>query len=193
MLDMRIREIFTGPGKYLLLMTCWIFVFFVICVFSCPVTRYLTSYIPFFVAFSLSLIFSLLLNLAEGVFAFWRRMGYWGKFAILMGFYSSNIIAILIISLILSSHGVISYFGGDPEGSFGMLYIPSIFFYGVVGTVLMLGLTAMKVLKKGYLTSRSRGTRQESAAPLSLSYPLFLSEIITSRSYKGPMLCRGSR
>jgi len=75
-------------------------------------------------------------------------MGYWGKFAALMGSYSSTIIAILIISLILSSHGMISYFGGDPEGSFGMLYIPSIVFYGVVGMVLIIGLTAMKGLKK---------------------------------------------
>ena len=129
-------------------MIWWIFVFFAICLFSYPITRYLTSYIPFFVAFAVTPMFSLFLNLADSAFTFWRRIGYWGKFATLMGSYALTIIAIVIITLVLSSHGMIGYFGGDPEGSFGMLYIPSIVFYGVVGTVLMIGLTAMKGLGK---------------------------------------------
>ena len=147
-LDMKIHEIFTGPGKYLLLMTWWVFVFLAICLFSYPVTRYLTSYIPFLVAFALTLIFSLFLNLAEGAFTFWRRMDYLGKFATLMGFYSSTVIAILIICLILSSDGLISYFDGDRVGSFGWLYIPPIFFYGFAGMVLTIGLVAKKERKK---------------------------------------------
>ena len=153
---MKIHSIFSGPGKYLLLMTWWIFVFFAICLFSYPVAGYLTSYIPFWVAFALTLIFSLFLNLADGAFTFWRRVGYWGKFATLMGSYSSTIIAILIISLILSSHGTISYFGGDPAGSFGMLYIPSIVFYGVIGMVLIIGLTGMRGLKRRLSKSLQR-------------------------------------
>ncbi len=144
---MKIR-VFTGPGKFLLLMTWWIFVFFIFCLFSYPVPHYLTSYIPFFVAFGFTLMFSLFLNVADGALDFWERMGYWGKFATLMGFYSSTILSILIVSVILSSHGMISYFGGDPEGSFGMLYLPSIVFYGAVGMVLIIGLTAINGLKK---------------------------------------------
>jgi hypothetical protein len=147
-LDMKIQQIFSGPGKYLLLMTWWVFVFFAICLFSYPVTLYLTSYIPFFVAFALTLIFSLFLNLADGAFTFWRRMGYFGKFATLMGFYSSTVIAILVTCLILSSDGIISYFDGDRVGDFGWLYIPSIFFYGFAGIVLLIGLAAIKGRKE---------------------------------------------
>ena len=147
-LDMKIQQIFSGPGKYLPLMTWWVFVFFAICLFSYPLTRYLTSYIPFFVAFALILLFSLFLNLAEGAFAFWRRMGLLGKFATLLGFYSSTVIAILITCLILSSDGIISYFDGDRVGDFGWLYIPSIFFYGTAGMVLIFVLVAIEERKK---------------------------------------------
>ena len=145
---MRIQQILIGPGKYLLLMTWWIFVFFAICLFSYPVTRYLTSYIPFFVAFAVTLMFSLLLNLVDGTFTFYRKMDSWGKFATLMISYASTVIVSLIITMVLSSHGMIDYFGGDPEGSFGMLYIPSIVFYGVVGMVVIFGLKAIKGVKK---------------------------------------------
>jgi hypothetical protein len=75
-------------------------------------------------------------------------MGYFGKFATLMGFYSSTVIAILIICLILSSDGIISYFDGDRVGEFGWLYIPSIFFYGFAGIVLLIGLAAIKGRKE---------------------------------------------
>jgi hypothetical protein len=58
--------------------------------------------------------------------------------------YSSTVIAILITCLILSSDGIISYFDGDRVGDFGLLYIPSIFFYGFAGMVLTIGLVAKK-------------------------------------------------
>lgn len=137
-LDMRLKMIFTGPGKYLLLMTSWIFVFFVICLCSYPVIRFLTSYLAFFIPLALTLIFSLFLNLADSTFAFWKRIKSWGKLGILLGSYTSVVITSLIITLVLSDHGMIDYFDGDPEGSFGMLYIPSIIFYTISGTVLVI-------------------------------------------------------
>ncbi len=47
--------------------------------------------------------------------------------------YSINMIAILVIALSLSHFRLLEYFGGDPEGSIGMLFIPTIVGYFLLG------------------------------------------------------------
>jgi len=83
-------------------------------------------------------------------------MGSWGKLATLMISYASTIIVSLIVTIVLSSYGMIDYFGGDPEGSFEMLYIPSIVFYGGVGMVVIFGLKAIKEVKKRLSNAKSK-------------------------------------
>jgi len=128
-------KLLKGPGLYLILMTWWIVVFFVIALFSYPVTSYLSSYLPFFIAFVVILASGIVLNIMETKFFFWRDMGHWGRFLMLTGSYAVAIIVILVITMILDSYRLVGYFRGDPEGSFGMLYVSSVIFYLLAGVI----------------------------------------------------------
>jgi hypothetical protein len=137
-----LMEVLKRPGLYLILMAWWIAVFFIIALFSYPVKSYLSSYVPFFVAFVVILASGIALNIIETKFLFWRDMGHWGRFLILTGSYAFAILVILVITLTLDSYRLIGYFRGDPEGSFGMLYVPSVIFYFLAGTILSAVLSA---------------------------------------------------
>jgi hypothetical protein len=128
---------FGKSGKYLLLMTYWwILPFLVISLSGYSLVGHLRSYYPFFIALIITALLSLLCGRVEGKTGYWNRAGYWKKYFVLNGLYILNIFLILSVTLTLHSFGLIGYFGGDPEGSFGMLYIPSIIFYLLGGIIL---------------------------------------------------------
>ena len=49
--------------------------------------------------------------------------------------YTANMTIILKITFYLRSELILDYFGGDPEGSIGMVFIPSIYGYYVLGAI----------------------------------------------------------
>lgn len=130
------NHMFGRSGKYLMLMTYgWIAPFALLHLGRYPLRQYQTSYYPFLVAFVTTAVVSLAGGILERRYNFWEPGGFWQKYFLLMGMYCLNIGVILVITLIMSSYGWISYFGGDAEGSFGMLYIPSAFFYLTAGMI----------------------------------------------------------
>ena len=138
-----------NPGACLVLMSWWIVPFFVIALFSYPLRAYVSSYVPFLVALVVISSSGILMNVLETKFRFWSWLGHWSKCLILIGSYALAILVILILTLTLDSYGLVGYFDGDAEGSFGMLYIPSAIFYLMAGAIAPAVLTG-----RGFVTRR---------------------------------------
>lgn len=131
-----------------MLMMWWVIPFFVTAFLSYPFRSYLSSYLHFLIAFGVPSIFALILNAVEAKYRFWKDTGHWGRLGWLTGSYAVVILIVLIITLTLDSYGLIGYFGGDPEGSFGMLYLPSFVFYLLVGAIASSVLTVREAVKR---------------------------------------------
>jgi hypothetical protein len=57
---------------------------------------------------------------------YWRRSGFGKKYFIINAWYAVNVVLILALTLTLDNFHLVGYFGGDPESSFGRLYLPSV-------------------------------------------------------------------
>ena len=136
-----------GPGKYLLAMIWWILVFFFLRLYSYPFRDYLSSYLVFFIPLAFTVAVGFILNLFESKFRFWSTRSHWGRCFIITSAYTGAIGASLIITIVLDSRNLVAYFGGDPEGSFGVLYVPSIVFYWIAGAVVCGLVSLIQVLK----------------------------------------------
>jgi hypothetical protein len=124
-------------GKYLLLMTYWwILPFLAICLFQYPLGDNLPSYYPFSIPLLSGGILSLLCGLVEAKTGWWSRAGFWKKYLILNGAYILNTILIIYVHVTLDSFRIFGYFGGDPEGGFGMLYPYPVMLYLLGGMIL---------------------------------------------------------
>lgn len=144
---MELKRIYNGPGKYLIFMMWWAFIAIIPRLFAYDLTYYFSSYLPLIIPITVTLIVSLSINLLDSIYLLWNQWGIWKKYLILMGAYALiNIVSLIIIS-ILSTYRMLDYFGGDPEGSIGMLYLPSIFFYGIVGAIILIINKLVKMIK----------------------------------------------
>jgi hypothetical protein len=124
-------------GKYLLIMTCWwILPFLVINLSQFPFWEHLPSYYPFFIPFIITGIFSILCGLVEAQTGWWSRAGFWKKYLVLNGLYILNIFLIIHVTITLDNYRMLRYFGGDACGSFGMLYPWTIPLYLLAGIIL---------------------------------------------------------
>jgi hypothetical protein len=131
---------FGKSGKYLLLMTYWwILPFLVISLSEFPLWANLPSYYTYFIPFIITGIFSFLCGLVETQTDWWSRAGFWKRYLALNGLYISNIFLIIFVTITLHNYRMLRYFGGDAEGSFGLLYPYTIVFYLLVGIFLGLG------------------------------------------------------
>lgn len=124
-----------NPVFYFILMSWWIILFFIFALLSYPVGKYFSSYLPFFISFAVIAVYAFFLSFLNSKFNFWERYGHWKRFFVLIGTYSITIISILIIVVTLDSNGLIQYFGGDAGGSFGLLFLPSIILYFILGVL----------------------------------------------------------
>lgn len=126
-----------GSGIALICMTLWwVIPFFVIDLFSHPLSSHVTSHLLYIIVILISLIFAYLLSVIDAKKNLWGRSAYWGKYLLLCGAYALQMIAILIVVLSLDEYRLIGYFGRDPESSVGMLFVPSILAYILLGAIL---------------------------------------------------------
>ena len=139
---------FGRTGIYVILMTFWwILPLFVLALFRYPISVFINSYYPFFVAFIVTLLISFIVNIIETRTDYWGCSGYWKKYLIVNGVYALNVLTILVVSITLDSVGLIGFFSGDPEGSFEMLYVPSVGFYLLLGLVIRI-ITSIFCIKR---------------------------------------------
>ncbi len=130
-------------GKWLLWMALWWVVpFFVIHLLARPFLSNLRSHLLYVVMILVAMGAAAVVSAVDGKRDLWRRSGYWGKYGLLCGAYAVQGILALAIVVTLDSLGAIGYYGGDAEGSIGMLIVPSILAYfllgGIAGGVLAL-------------------------------------------------------
>ena len=125
------------PGRYLLIMTFWwIAPFLILALSRFSPARWPRSYVPFLVAVAVTLLLSALCGRLENRRGYWRRSGFGKRYFLLNGWYALNVGLILAVTLILDHFHLVGYFNGDPEGSFGMLYLPSVLLYLALGFIL---------------------------------------------------------
>ena len=126
------------PGRYLLIMTFWwIAPFLLLALSRFSPALYPLSYVPFLVAIAVTLLLSALCGWLENRHGYWRRSGFGKKYFLLNAWYALNVALILALTLTLDNFHLVGYFGGDPEGSFGMLYLPSVLIYLALGFILV--------------------------------------------------------
>ena len=123
-------------GKWLLLMALWwVIPFFVIHLLARPFLPSLNSHLFYVVLILVALGAAAVVSAVDGKRDLWRRSGYWGKYGFLCGAYAVQGILALVIVVTLDSLGLIGYYGGDAAGSIGMLIVPSILAYFVLGGI----------------------------------------------------------
>jgi hypothetical protein len=143
-----VKTVLENPGLCLALMSWWIIPFLAASVLTHPISEYPRSYLLFLIALGGIVSFAGALNVINLRWQVWGKMGHWGKFLILSGCYTLSVAAILAVTLVLDSYGALDYFGGDAEGSFGMLFIPSVLGYFVLGGIACAVLSAHRTLRK---------------------------------------------
>jgi len=124
------------PGVLLLAMMSWIAPFLALDLFSHSVMADAASFVPYWVVGGFAVTGILLLEFLEHRLRIWSQRGLWGKFVVAMSAYSVVIGASLTVTVLLDAFGYVAYFGGDAGGSFGLLYVPSVILFWVVGGVI---------------------------------------------------------
>ncbi len=136
------------PGACLILLWWWIAPFLVVDLFRHSEFRHILGFWPYVATVIVVGLCAAALQAAERRALFWSHTGRWGRFAILICCYGTSVIAVLTVILILYNYGAPIHFNGDPEGSFGMLLIPSIVGYATIGVVVNTGLSIRTALKR---------------------------------------------
>lgn len=65
----------------------------------------------------------------------WRRLRYWGKYAIVCGVYTGLSGLLIYLTILGESAGYLAHFGGDGCGSFVLCYTPMAVLYWIAGGV----------------------------------------------------------
>ena len=125
------------PGPYLRIRTFWwIAPFLILALSRFSPARWPLSYVPFLVAIAVTLLLSALCGWLEKRHGYWRRSGFAKRYFLLNGWYVLNVALILAVTLTLDHFHLVGYFNRSPEGSFGMLYLPSVLLYLALGLIL---------------------------------------------------------
>jgi hypothetical protein len=125
------------PGRYLLIMTFWwMALFLLVALARFSPGHGPLSYVTFLVAVAVTGLLSAFCGRLENRRGYWRRSGFAKRYFLLNGWYVLNVGLILAVTLTLDHFRLVGYFNGDPEGSFGMLYLPSVLVYLVLGLIL---------------------------------------------------------
>jgi hypothetical protein len=137
-------------GAALICMTLWwVMPFFISDLIAHPLFSHFHSHLLYLIVILVSVVFAYLLGVIDARRKLWERSAYWGKYILLCGAYAAQMIVILVLVLSLDEYRLIGYFGRDPESSVGMLFIPSIAVYVLLGAIL--GLVLMVT---GRITTR---------------------------------------
>jgi hypothetical protein len=88
----------------------------------------------------------------------WSNRKLWQKYLILGFAYTANIAAILTVYFSTDTWVQYEYFGGDPEGSFGMLFIPSVILYAIIGGILIASISVYRFMRTHLFLSNKKKT-----------------------------------
>ena len=124
------------PGWVILGMAgVWLIPFCVGDLMEHPLVAYWDSHLLYAVLFGTAILAMLTLNGLHLVTDVWRRHGVWLQVLGICGGYALAMFISLAIILALDSARVLHYYGGDAGGSVGLLIMPSVIAYSVIGAV----------------------------------------------------------
>jgi hypothetical protein len=123
------------PGWIILGMTSvWLIPFCIRDLMKHPLVAYWDSHLLYAVLFGTAIAAMLTLNGLQLV-TDWRRHAVWLQVLSICGGYALAMFISLAIILTLDSARVLHYYGGDAGGSVGLLIVPSVIAYSVIGAV----------------------------------------------------------
>ncbi len=126
----------SSPALLLLMMSLWwVLPVFAIHLFRHPFAEYFSSHLLYLVVIGIALLTAAGASVANAMIPRWEDAGPWEKYYWLAAAYTIQMIVTLTITLILDAYHLIRYYGGDAAGSIGMLFIPSVIFYFIVGVI----------------------------------------------------------
>jgi len=124
------------PGAMLLVMTLWwVLPLLAVNLMGHPFLPYMKSHLLYAVIILISVLSTIVLNAVNTATTIWGTVTDWGRYYILCAAYTIQMIVTLLIVLTLDSYRLIGYYKGDPTGSVGMLLVPSVVMYFVLGVV----------------------------------------------------------
>ena len=124
------------PGWIVFGMTAiWLAPFGIIHLIQFPLREYWNSHLLYGILFGVSILAMLILNSLESASGYWGRSGSTKKIIIVCGSYSLTMLVGLTALLMLDAVRIVGYYKGDAGGSPGMLVLPSVIFYWVIGLV----------------------------------------------------------
>ena len=118
----------------LLIMTLWWIIPFAARDFwECPLRQYFSSHLIYLLTATASILFAAALGVLDRILNLWQKLRFWGKYLIIMATYAVQMILLVMYLMSLDSQGTLKYYGGDACGSIGIMYLPSIAFYILIG------------------------------------------------------------
>jgi hypothetical protein len=134
----RIKRVQTeAPGWIVFgMLAVWLAPLWVRDLIEYPIVSHWNSHLLYAVLFGMALLGVLALNSLELATGFWSRSGIWLRVLGICGGYASMMTVSLVTILTLDSARVLHYYGGDAGGSPGLLIVPSVIAYCVLGVVL---------------------------------------------------------
>lgn len=125
-----------APGWIVFGMTAvWLGPFCIVHLIRFPLYEYWNSHLLYGILFGVSILCMFILNRLELANGYWARSGSSKKTLIICGGYALTMLTGLTVILLLDTMRVMGYYKGDASGSPGMLILPSIVFYCVVGII----------------------------------------------------------
>lgn len=111
----------------------WVFPAFALGLITHPFHLHLRSHLLYVAVLFLSALSAVVLSVIDGRWNLWQRAGYWVRYALLCGAYLLQTVILIAVLLTLDALRLLTYFGGDAEGSIGMFLIPSAIIYLMAG------------------------------------------------------------
>ncbi len=116
--------------------------------------KYTSSYIIYYVIFGITLVYGALLTKDKKAQT-WEELSIRQKFFWLCSRYAINIALMLLCVAGLSHFHLLDYFGSDPEGSIGMLFVPSALAYFLPGLLVFFLVDWWKRIRERLTSFRS--------------------------------------
>jgi len=125
------------PGWIVFVMTAvWWTPFCIRDVMEHPTVAYWDSHLLYAVLLGMGVLSMLTVNSLQSATGFWSRAGVLLRILSIVAAYALTMFVSLVVLLGLDSTRVLHYYGGDAGGSAGLLIIPSVIVYSVVGGAL---------------------------------------------------------
>jgi putative flippase GtrA len=120
----------------LLITLWWVIPLFILELLTFPFFPYFKSHLLYLVTIAIAILFAVVLGFADSKWNLWKKYDYWGRYSLVLGTYTIQMLVLLFVFGMLSHWNSLEYYGSCPAGSVGMLFLPSIPVYFLLGVIL---------------------------------------------------------